>query len=158
MMIGLLAVPVGVLLLVVVLALIGSRWTVPGSDGEPEPLEDYDEPFVDPWSADPWRLAEPPRPALPPASRPMLPPPRPALPPASRLALPAAPPAPPPPGSHAPSQDLVPAPRPYHRTPSPPPARPAYGVLSHERYDRPPEPDPESSQQQGFPYGPYRHQ
>jgi hypothetical protein len=98
-MIGLLVVPVGVLLLVVVLALIGGRWTVPGSYGEREPLEDYDEPFVDPWSADPWRLAEP-----------------------------------------------------------PPPARLAYGVLSHERYDRPPEPDPESSQQQGFPYGPDRYQ
>jgi hypothetical protein len=154
-MIGLLAVPVGVLLLVVVLALIGGRWTVPGAYAGPEPLEDYDEPFVDPWRADPWRLAEPPRPALPPAPRPALPPaPRPALPPASRLALPPAPP--PRPQPQAPSRELAPAPRPYHRPPPPP--RPAYGALSHERYDRPAEPDPESSSQQGFPYGPYRHQ
>ena len=157
-MIGLLAVPVGVLLLVVLLALIGGRWTVPGSYAAPEPLEDhaedYDEPFVDPWRADPWRLAEPPRPSLPPwPESPPRPAPQPALPPVSRLALPPAPP----PRPQAPSRDLAPAPRPYQR-PAPPPPRPAYGALSHERYDRPAEPDPESSPQQGFPYGPYRHQ
>jgi hypothetical protein len=155
-MIGLLVVPVGVLLLVVVLALAGGRWTAPGAyAAEPEGLDDqddYDEPFVDPWRADPWRLAEPPRPALPPAPRQT---PRPALPPASRLALPAASQPPPPP---RPSQDLLPAPRPY-RPPAERPARPAYGSLAREQrdpYGRPAEPDPES--QQGFPYGPYRHQ
>jgi hypothetical protein len=163
-MIGLLAVPVGVLLLVVVLALTGARWTVPGSyAAEPEPLEDYDEPFVDPWRADPWRLAEPPRPALPPAPRPAPPPaPRHALPPVSRLALPAASQPPPPPRSpQRPSQDLVPAPRPYRPPAGPPPARPAYGSLAREQrdpYGHPAEPEQEQSSQQGFPYGPYRHQ
>jgi hypothetical protein len=151
-MIGLLAVPVGVLLLVVVLALIGGRWTVPGSYAA-EPLEEPLEEYVDPWRADPWRLAEPPRPALPPAPRQPH-----ALPPVSRLALPAASPPPPPP--RPPSQDLVPAPRPYRPPAGQPPARPAYGSLAREQqrepYGRPTE--PEQDQQQGFPYGPYRHQ
>jgi hypothetical protein len=161
-MIGLLAVPVGVLLLVVMLALIGGRWTVPGSYAAepepPEPLEDYEEPYVDPWRADPWRLAEPPRPALPPAPRPPAHRPH-ALPPVSRLALPAASQPPP----QRPSQDLVPAPRPYRPPAGPPPARPAYGSLAREQrdpYGHPAEPEQErqSPPQQGFPYGPYRHQ
>jgi hypothetical protein len=118
-MIGLLAVPVGVLLLVVMLALIGGRWTVPGSYAAepepPEPLEDYEEPYVDPWRADPWRLAEPPRPALPPAPRP-----------------------------------------PAHR----PHALPPVSREQRDPYGHPAEPEQErqSPPQQGFPYGPYRHQ
>lgn len=139
-MIGLLAVPVAVLLLVVVLALIGGRWTP-----SPEPLDEVDEAedveelddeeLAAPWPADPWR------PVASPAPQPLAPAPL-------RYALPAGPP---------PSRDLLPAPRPYH-PPAPPPARPSFGVLSREPRDVPPGHAPDPGYGQGSPYGPYPHQ
>ena len=183
MMAGLLAVPVGVVVFVSVLALMGRRWTAPVALADAE-AEAYEEPPV-PY-ADPWGYYEPPRApiALPPAqdSRPVrewpaLPPapePRHALPAVQdRYALPAA----------------RPPDRPYGNSPALPPARPAepehppappaylsyppesyvlpegrdpYGrpadpePYERDRYRRPEEPPPED--RRGFPYGPYRHQ
>lgn len=87
-MIGLLAVPVAVLLLVVVLALIGGRWTPPPEDsGACEDVEGDE--LVPPWPADPWRPAAPLTPrSLPSPSRDLLPAPRPYHPPAPPSASP----------------------------------------------------------------------
>jgi hypothetical protein len=141
LMAALLAVPVGVLLFVVVLALLGRRWTVaPAAHAEPY-FEQYVEPYLEPsqppyppphaepqspWQGghggDSWHRPEPePWPA----------PPRELSAPRPRAALPPA-------------------------RPALPPARPAYGSYAREEYGPPAERAPE--QPQGFPYGPYRHQ
>jgi hypothetical protein len=151
LMAALLAVPVGVLLFVVMLALLGRRWTVaPAAHAEPY-FEQYVEPYLEP-HASAERYAEPAPPPYPP-----------------RHAEPRSPWQ----GGHdgdswgrpepepwpAPARELS-APRPRAALPPArpalPPAQPAYGSYAREEYGPPPE--RASEQPQGFPYGPYRHQ
>ena len=129
-MAALLAVPVGVLLFVVVLALMSGRWTAPAPLAETDPDLGLDlgldlelglrpdpgpAPYPGPADRPGWQREAP----LPPAV------PERALPPApARAAL--------------------------------PPARPRYGAYSHPPYT--PSPENDASSQQAFPYGPYRHQ
>ncbi|GLY83617.1 hypothetical protein [Actinoallomurus iriomotensis] len=170
-MAGLLAVPVGVLLFVIVLALMGRRWVTPAALADAPYEDDFDEPtpYAEPWGyyepprapapapappAQQWHAPLPaPRPqnALPPAPRPQ---PQsygrqPALPPGeSRLALPSARPAypSPPPESYGGYE----RPDPYRRSYE----RDTYG---RDPYERQGEPEPDDSSQRGFPHGPYQH-
>jgi hypothetical protein len=167
-MAGLLAVPVGVLLLVIVLALMGRRWAAPGVLDE-EPYEDHDEAEEyappDPWDHRPsperqWPTPPPverARHALPPVERP-----RHALPPAqprygSLAALPPARPPerdrplalPPARSGHASAPDSYGSSDPYDRP---------YEREAYDRHRRPEEPSRDEPAPRGFPYGPYRHQ
>lgn len=164
-MAGLLAVPVGVLLFVIVLALMGRRWVSPVALAD-APFEDdfYEQtPY-----AEPWGYYEPPRapapmpptydhgpaqqwPALPPAPQP-----RTALPPAPRPQT-ALPPAPPPqPYGRQPALPPGESPLALPRGENPlalPPARPAYPSHPPESYRRP------ERDEYGRPYehDPYEH-
>jgi hypothetical protein len=136
-MLGLLAVPVGVLLFVVTLVLMGGRWTSPAVLEEPEQAG---EPAPPGWGLEP--LPVPPDPPGRPAGGRALPAARPLL---------ALPPARPRYGAYP------------HDTYSPDVyARDTYSEDVYARDARDPyeserEPDV-SSQRQAFPYGPYRHQ
>lgn len=130
-MLALLAVPVCVLLFVVVLALMGGRWTVPAPLPDPDldldrdlDLDLYREPVEE---LAPFGRGYAPRPVE-----------------HARPALPAGPAAP---------ERALPAARPRAALP---PARPQYGAYSRDPYERPEEDD--ASSRQAFPSGPYRHQ
>jgi hypothetical protein len=167
-MAGLLAVPVGVLLFVIVLALMGRRWGTPAALADAPYEDDFDEPtpYAEPWgyyepprapapapTAQQWHAPLPaPRPqnALPPAPRPQPQPQpqsygrQPALPPGeSRLALPSARSAyaSPPPESYGG----------YER-------RDAYGRQENDPHARPGRSEWDDSSRDAFPYGPYRQQ
>jgi hypothetical protein len=159
-MVGLLAVPVGVLLLVVVLALMGRRWSSPGPLGEADPLDDAAE-FDEPADG----FERPPLPPYAPAPATRTYGYRPPSDPPARHSY--GPPAQAPYGSPAYDQYGSPAQQPYWSAPREP-----YGSHAHEPYGRPAQglyhasahdsygqsqDDPESEQPPGFPYGPYEH-
>lgn len=106
-MLALLAVPVGVVLFVVVLALLGRRWEVPLAETDPDlDLDEMD--YLEDLDLGP---------EFPPLQRP--------APPVWELPAPAPPPAP---------ERALPAPPPRAALP---PARPRYGAYSHDPYAPP---------------------
>jgi hypothetical protein len=128
-MLVLLAVPVCVLLFVVVLALMGGRWTAPAPLADPDLDLDRDLDLDPDLDLDRERVEKPAASGWGYETRP------------PEYALPAAP------------ERALPAARPRAALP---PARPQYGAYSHEPNERPEEDD--ASSRQVFPYGPYRYQ
>ncbi|MGI5225376.1 hypothetical protein [Actinoallomurus sp. CA-142502] len=161
-MAGLLAVPVGVLLFVIVLALMGRRWVTPAALAAAPYEDDFDEPTP---YAEPWGYYEPPRaPApAPPAQSPApaeqwrapLPAPQPQPQPQSYGRQPALPPGESP-LALPPARPAYPSPPPesYGRSERPDPYRRSY---ERDPYGRQGESAPDDSSRRGFPHGPYQH-
>jgi hypothetical protein len=158
-MIGVLAVPIGVFLLVLVLALMGSRWVspVPLDEQESEESEEFGD----------LEEAFDPRPPPPYAPEPAAHGYRPVHTPPAQQSYgsgapdPYGPSAREPYGSPAP-QPFWPAARESYGSPSQSPyaasRREPYGSSAQDAYAPPPGRDPEPERPRGFPYGPYKHQ
>jgi hypothetical protein len=165
-MIGVLAVPIGVLLLVLVLALMGSLWAspVPLDEQESGEFGDLEEAFeprpLPPYVPESASRAYGYRPVhTPPAQQSY----------GSGAPDPYGPSAPDPYGSPARDPYGSPAPQPFWpaaresygspaQSPYAAPRRETYGSSAQDPYAHPPGRDPEPEQPRGFPYGPYKHQ